>query len=124
MIIGLLGDFVLNSKHEAWIDEKLDSVIQRGRDKDATFIVMSGSGWDMMRKLSEVDHFVVSKWGGYEFPSALCTFHGDIEFFVDMSDLMVIISNNDVHTVWDYVRRQPVRRIEVNYLKKKEKLFN
>jgi len=124
MIIGLLGDFVLNPKIEDWINEKLDSIVQRGRDKNATFIIMTNSGWNMMEKIAGVDYMVVSKWGGYEHPSALCTFHANIDFLVDMSDLVIIVSNGDNHSVWDFVRKQPVRRIEINYLKRKEKQFN
>ena len=98
MIIGLLSDFVLNKKLENWIDEKLDSVIKRGLDKNATFMIISGSGMDLNKKMSEVDHFVVSNWGGYEFPLAICTFHGDIKFMLDMCDMIIIISNGNEHS--------------------------
>ena len=123
MIIGVVCDFVLNKPLEEWIDNKLDSVIQRGVDKDAIFMILSNSGWDMSKKMNGVKHFVVTHWGGYQSSSAIVTFNADIKFFIDMSDLIVIVSNENVHTVWDEIRVSDVTRIEINYLSKKEKKY-
>ena len=126
MIIGIVCDFVLNPLLEEWIKGKIDEIIQRGLKKDACFITMSLEGYyiEIIQRLVGTKHYIVSPYGKYEYPSAICTFHGDINFMVDMADYIVIISNGGNHSEWEKIRKSQIGRIEINYLTKKEKFYD
>ena len=123
MLIGIVSDFVLHPQHEEWIADKMETVIKRGVDKNAEFIVMSYIGGSLIKHMSGQNYYVISHSGWHNFKHSLCTFKADVDFLIDMSDLVIIISNGGVQTEWQKIRESDVDRVEINYLTRKEKKY-